>query len=198
MRPSRSMGHYARAPLPFAHPFLRRAKRRPMGTGHGASSDGAGRGQPASRDGIAAPSDFCNPQRSAYCADWGRFLRPVLITGAPSFRVPIPEPAIACSRGRGSAARGRAQCRREGAMVAPDRDESRQHVAARRAIPVSRFISQWPMSPGVSQFVRPILEASVPDGLTSPAAYALAQAMCRDSSPWQASQATSRSVQLVA
>src|SRR5215471_300510 len=31
---------------------------------------------------------------------------PGWFTGAPSFRVPIPEPAIACSRGRGSATRG--------------------------------------------------------------------------------------------
>ena len=31
---------------------------------------------------------------------------PGWFTGAPSFRVPIPEPAIPCSRGRGSATRG--------------------------------------------------------------------------------------------
>ena len=42
------------------------------------------------RHGTATPSHPGNPQRSPCRADGGCLCRPVLITGAPSFRVPRP------------------------------------------------------------------------------------------------------------
>jgi len=67
--------------------------------------------------------------------------------------------------------------------------------SVRRAMPVSGLISQWPLSLGFSQLVRPIL--SEPSAACSFAAAALAHATWWEPGPWHASQATSTSVQLV-
>ena len=70
----------------------------------------------------------------------------------------------------------------------------------RLAIPVAGFISQWPWSTGFSQFVRPRWFVSGSAGaalFAGAAADDLAQATWREPGPWQDSQETFPSLQVL-